>query len=167
VAVGAYGITLFTFLLLAGANDIAARQFRIPLLTIIWFMRIATLVVPVVVAAIAYAVARSLKRSEAPMLSALPRDALLEEFEADLLGRGPVADGLGREARPEQDTGPDEEPPEEETPEQEVPQGPAAAPPDLPEHAPVEPGEAPDPHPDRGHPEHGHGRAAAGGRRRA
>jgi ubiquinol-cytochrome c reductase cytochrome b subunit len=157
VAVGAYGITLFTFLLLAGANDIAARQFRIPLLTIIWFMRIATLVVPVVVAAIAFAVARSLKRSEAPMLSALPRDALLEEFEADLLGRGQLADGEVPGAQPEEGTAP-----EEEAPEEEVPEGPGAAPADLPEHAPVEPGEAPEPHPERGD-----GRAAAGGRRRA
>ena len=146
VAVGAYGITFFAFLLLAGANDLAARQFGIKIFYIIWFMRIATLVVPVLVAAIAYGVARRLKRSEAPMLSALPRDELVRGLEEEFaLGAADGSENPREEAK--------EEPPDEA----------GEAPADLPAHTPVDPGEAPPPHPPepaRAGPVH------AGGRRR-
>ena len=152
VAVGAYGITFFAFLLLAGANDLAARQFGIKIFYIIWFMRIATLVVPVVVAAIAYGIARQLKRSEAPMLSALPRDELVRGLEEEFALA--AADGQSHGAANPREAA-KEEPPDEA----------GEAPADLPAHTPVAPGEAPPPHPPE--PARDGRRVGAGGRRRA
>lgn len=76
VAIGAGALTFFGLLLLAGANDLAARLWRVPVLTIVWAMRIATVVMPFVVALTVLFVTRRLRRSEVPHLSDLPASAL-------------------------------------------------------------------------------------------
>ncbi len=72
VAVLVGALTFLGLLLLAGAEDIAARVWRWPVHDVIVAMRIATLVLPPVAAALAYLVTRALLRSGAPSLAEMP-----------------------------------------------------------------------------------------------
>ncbi len=76
VAVGVGALTLFALLLVAGGNDIWARELKIPMLTVIWVMRVVVLVGPVVAAGVAYWLAASLRRSDAESFSQLPASEL-------------------------------------------------------------------------------------------
>jgi ubiquinol-cytochrome c reductase cytochrome b subunit len=72
IAVLSGAVTFVAVLLLAGAEDIAARLWRVPVRDLIGVMRVAVLVLPVVAAVVAYLVTRALRRSGAPSLARMP-----------------------------------------------------------------------------------------------
>jgi ubiquinol-cytochrome c reductase cytochrome b subunit len=71
VAVGAWALSFYALLLAAGADDVAARVWHVPVLTVMRTLRVLVLVVPFAVAAIAYLLARALRDSRAPALTEL------------------------------------------------------------------------------------------------
>jgi ubiquinol-cytochrome c reductase cytochrome b subunit len=62
VALGAWALAFYALLLGSGATDLVARELRVPVLTVLWVARAATVVVPFIVAAVAYLVAVRLLR---------------------------------------------------------------------------------------------------------
>jgi ubiquinol-cytochrome c reductase cytochrome b subunit len=77
VAVGVWALWFYGLLLLAGANDIIARLLRVPLLGVLWTMRIAVIVVPLLAGALAWWVARRLRDSRAATLAMMTTHDLL------------------------------------------------------------------------------------------
>ncbi|MDN3354614.1 ubiquinol-cytochrome c reductase cytochrome b subunit [Actinomadura sp. DC4] len=69
VGIGVAGMTFYGLLWLAGAGDIIARTFEIPLHGVSWFFRVAVLVGPFVAFEIARRIAVALQRREGAMLS--------------------------------------------------------------------------------------------------
>ncbi|WP_214414008.1 cytochrome bc1 complex cytochrome b subunit [Sphaerisporangium fuscum] len=61
VALGAWALSFLGLLLAASSNDVVARQLHIPVLNIMYVMRLVVLVVPLVVAGLAYVLARALR----------------------------------------------------------------------------------------------------------
>jgi ubiquinol-cytochrome c reductase cytochrome b subunit len=76
VAIGAWTLTFYAVLLAAGADDIVARLFRIPVIGILRTLQILVLTLPFVVAAAALLVARALRAGTAASLGDLTRDDL-------------------------------------------------------------------------------------------
>ena len=62
MAVGVYGLTLFTLLVVAAGDDVFADWLGFSIRSVLWVLRIAVLVVPFVAAAIAYVLSRALSR---------------------------------------------------------------------------------------------------------
>jgi ubiquinol-cytochrome c reductase cytochrome b subunit len=87
IAIGAWALTFFAILLVAGADDIIARLTLIPVTGILLTLQILVLTLPFVVAAIALLIARSLKRGSATSMVQLTA--------------GDVRAGLSRKAAPE------------------------------------------------------------------
>ncbi|MEV6842768.1 ubiquinol-cytochrome c reductase cytochrome b subunit [Actinoplanes sp. NPDC051411] len=87
VAIGAWALTFFAVLLVAGADDIIARLTLIPVTGILRTLQILVLTLPFVVAAVALLVARSLKRGSATSVAELTAED--------------VRTGLSRDAAPE------------------------------------------------------------------
>ncbi len=82
VAVLVGAVTFLGMLLLAGAEDIAARWWGVPVRDLVRVMRVATLVVPAVTAGLAYLVTRRLLRSRAPSLAQMPWTTPREQPDA-------------------------------------------------------------------------------------
>jgi ubiquinol-cytochrome c reductase cytochrome b subunit len=70
-AIGVAVVTFYGVLLVAGANDVIARELEIPVLTIVQVLRVALVVVPLVAAVCAFVLARALRDSEAVGVTAL------------------------------------------------------------------------------------------------
>ncbi|PRY20194.1 cytochrome b [Pseudosporangium ferrugineum] len=83
VAVGAYALTFFAVLLVTAADDIIARLTRIPVTGLLRTLQILVLVLPFVVAAVAFFTARALRAGTATSLGELTR----EDLHAGLSGR--------------------------------------------------------------------------------
>jgi ubiquinol-cytochrome c reductase cytochrome b subunit len=92
VAVGAAALTFYGLLLAAGADDLAARIWRVPVRTIVGVLRVLVLVLPVAVGLVAWLVARRLRRSGVDhQLRAEPFDKLRTgSVEAPLTRAEPV-----------------------------------------------------------------------------
>ncbi|MCU7730289.1 ubiquinol-cytochrome c reductase cytochrome b subunit [Actinoplanes sp. KI2] len=80
VAVGAGALTFFAVLLVAGADDILARLTAWPIATILRTLQILVLILPVVVGAIAFVVARALRAGTAQTLAELTAAELRTGF---------------------------------------------------------------------------------------
>ncbi|MFI6074001.1 cytochrome b N-terminal domain-containing protein [Actinoplanes sp. NPDC051343] len=76
VAIGAWALTFFAVLLVAGADDIIARLTLIPVTGILRTLQILVLTLPFVVAAVALLIARSLKRGTATSVAELTAEDL-------------------------------------------------------------------------------------------
>jgi ubiquinol-cytochrome c reductase cytochrome b subunit len=82
VAIGAGALTFFAVLLVAAADDIIARLFRIPVLGILRTLQILVLTLPFVVAAVALLTARALRAGTAASLGELTRADLHAGLQA-------------------------------------------------------------------------------------
>lgn len=65
VALGAWALTFYPLLLVAGAMDVWARESSLPFFQVLWVMRLSVIFVPFAVAFAAYRVAVALRRGEA------------------------------------------------------------------------------------------------------
>jgi ubiquinol-cytochrome c reductase cytochrome b subunit len=125
LAVGGTALTFYTLLLLTFSNDVIARFLHIPVSVLLYALRGVDLVVPLVVGAVAFVLARALKLSDAPGLTSLAWHD--------------VVAGARRRPRPERERQPQPEP-ESGARRDEAPE-PVRV--EVPAHAPVEAGPVP------------------------
>jgi ubiquinol-cytochrome c reductase cytochrome b subunit len=64
MAVGVGGLSFFALLVVAAGDDIFADWIGVPIITVVWILRVAVLVVPPVAALIAFVLARAVSRVE-------------------------------------------------------------------------------------------------------
>ncbi|MBW3562592.1 MAG: ubiquinol-cytochrome c reductase cytochrome b subunit [Actinobacteria bacterium] len=65
-AFGAGALTFYIVLFVAGGDDIIASQLGVPIIDLVWVLRISALVLPVVIAALTYSYCRSLAEGGRP-----------------------------------------------------------------------------------------------------
>jgi ubiquinol-cytochrome c reductase cytochrome b subunit len=85
VALGIWALFFYGLLLVAGADDIVARELHAPILTVVWTLRVVVVVVPLVAAAVAFWLTSSLRRSGSASFVDMPGSDLRPR------GRRPVS----------------------------------------------------------------------------
>jgi ubiquinol-cytochrome c reductase cytochrome b subunit len=66
VAIGAGSLTFLAVLLVAAVDDVIARFTHLPVVAVLWVLRILALLLPFVVGAVAYAITRSVRNRSSP-----------------------------------------------------------------------------------------------------
>ena len=87
-ALGAAALSFFVVLFLAGSDDLLARWFTVPIDTMVWVFRIASIATPVVVGVVTHRLMSALRRSGADQFSKVP----LAYFLHGKLVRAPAAE---------------------------------------------------------------------------
>ena len=95
-AIGGWGLAFYGLLLLGGAGDLIAKRLDVPVGDVVAVLRGVVLVVPFVVGAVVYVLARALRNSGAP--------GVMHLAWSDLSA------AMGRRRRPQQESPPEDEP---------------------------------------------------------
>jgi ubiquinol-cytochrome c reductase cytochrome b subunit len=76
IALGVWALFFYGLLLVAGSDDIIARELHASILVVVWVLRVVVVVVPLVAAGVAYWLASSLRRSSSPTFVDMPASDL-------------------------------------------------------------------------------------------